>query len=886
MLLLVLLPASAIAQVWDFDDETEFISAGLRYVADNSRNAVECRGFTEGQTATAVTIPATVSHGGRSYSVVSIGEHAFDRTNISSLTLNEGLRRLCTSAFFECPLQTVIVPASVTEIQDGVFNTNTLTEARLLSPYLKMGGLIFGGGLQRLYMSATTPPELTYILAIDTENLQLPFVRVYVPQGSLEAYLANEYWALMAIIDGEERSVAVTTSMVGTLEDELRAQGLNLRSVNHLTVSGPLNKDDILTVRDSLTNLFTLDMSGAVISKLPNEAFQGCRFSSIMLPSSLRDMGNSAFGSCTNLEELVIPEGVAVADNVLYNCPSMKRLDLPSTLLSAKNLMTVYILDEAQTYSCTITCRAFFPPVAGSSVVNVWLGHADIHLRVPAVSANAYATTTGWKELTQETIDELPRQITVANQQELNTDVLPDGYQPDLSLVKQDNYGSYSYDEAFGVLSVTGSKGLNAGAFTAYTDLYNDRSYNQRYSTELTVEAPMTAQSVRLDLDMMEGRWYFLSFPFDVKISDVVTDSDIHHWVVRSYSGSNRAAMRGQQWLDVPYDGTLAARQGYAWFVSSTDDAEVTSRSDLRVSVMATEATINNMFVRGDVSVPLSDYASTYEHNASWNLVGNPYPCYYRIGSLKQTMPITLWNGNYSYEQYRTLSPLDDADKMLHPYEAFFLQKPAGTDALVFGAEGRFASNGSRSLTPTRGEGRKLINLTLTTDAVGDVPSLADHTRVVLNPEAKTGYERERDAAKFFSNSEQMPQLYTFIGAEPCAINERPEADGKVLLGVRTCSEQTCTIALDEPVEGVLLEDLLNGMLFDLSAGDGYTFTSRPGRDDQRFVLHVGASASGVLSVATESQQRERPAVNLQGQPVSNSYKGIVIENGKLTIKR
>ena len=47
----------------------------------------------------------------------------------------------------------------------------------------------------------------------------------------------------------------------------------------------------------------------------------------------------------------------------------------------------------------------------------------------------------------------------------------------------------------------------------------------------------MTAQSVHLDFVMSEDWWYFLSFPFDVKVSDIVTDKDIRHWVIRSYSG-------------------------------------------------------------------------------------------------------------------------------------------------------------------------------------------------------------------------------------------------------------------------------------------------------------------------------------------------------------
>lgn len=887
--LLLLCPLSALSQDWWFDDDSEFVAGVLRYVVNDERGIAECRGFAEGQSAKSLTIPATVSHSGRSYNVVSVGEYAFEGTSVSSLTLSEGLRVVRTSAFYGCPVTTVTVPASVTELQEGAFYTETLTEAHLLSPSIQLGFLVFSGGLQHLYMSAVTPPELYIYLAMG-QDFVIPLVRVHVPQGASAAYLANNFWACYVIMEGDaEVSATVSTQRAGMLAEAVRGQGLHFKGIHHLTLSGPLGGDDIRFIRDSLTNVLSLDMSQTVIRELPREAFEGCRFSSIQLPATLRDMGGSAFSACNYLEELTLPEGVREADNLVLNCQRLKSIDLPSTLLSAQRVLSIYNFDETKTMRCTITCRSFFPPKGGSYPVFTY-GNTDVRLRVPAISASAYAAATGWKDLTQEAVaDIVPQQITVVGNRELSTDGLPSGYKPDMDLAQFGDYGGYSSNNAFGWLTVSGGQPLSLGAFKAFTDVYSDRWYNGHYGSEMLAEAPMTAETVDLDLLFLENSWHFMSFPFDVKLSDVKTDSRIQYWVVRTYSGANRAAMRGEQWRDVPYESTLEAGRGYIWMVSSDGNTEDSNYDDMKVSVKAATSNHNNIFAREDVSVPLYDYASTYEHNAGWNFVGNPYPCYYRLGGLKQTMPVTVFSGYYDYDQYRTYSPVDDADRMLRPYEAFFVQKPAGSSALVFGAEGRVApgrSSNARANTPvaTMSGGspvgiRQLLNLTLTAG------NLTDYTRVVLNPDAKTGYERERDAAKFFSDSQQVPQLYSFIGSEPCAINERPVSDGTIALGLRTGSAQQCTISLDEPIEGVMLKDRLMGTLTDLSA-EAYTFTSQPGRDDSRFLLHVGGSATGVLSVAVSQQQAARPACNLQGQPVSNSYKGIVIENGRLTIKR
>ena len=64
--------------------------------------------------------------------------------------------------------------------------------------------------------------------------------------------------------------------------------------------------------------------------------------------------------------------------------------------------------------------------------------------------------------------------------QELSTDGLSAGFTSDLSLAQYGSYGSYSASNAFGLLTVKGSKPLNVGTFTAYTDMASDRSYDGR----------------------------------------------------------------------------------------------------------------------------------------------------------------------------------------------------------------------------------------------------------------------------------------------------------------------------------------------------------------------------------------------------------------------
>ena len=46
-------------------------------------------------------------------------------------------------------------------------------------------------------------------------------------------------------------------------------------------------------------------------------------------------------------------------------------------------------------------------------------------------------------------------------------------------------------------------------------------------STSLIVNGEMRAENVRMDLNNYNSRWQFVTFPFDVKVSDIVPQKEI-----------------------------------------------------------------------------------------------------------------------------------------------------------------------------------------------------------------------------------------------------------------------------------------------------------------------------------------------------------------------
>jgi len=289
----------------------------------------------------------------------------------------------------------------------------------------------------------------------------------------------------------------------------------------------------------------------------------------------------------------------------------------------------------------------------------------------------------------------------------------------------------------------------------------------------------------------------------------------------------------------------------------------------------------NTIFQSSDANIALPAYASELSHNANWNLVGNPYPCYVNGTALGFDGIVTIWN-QYR-QQYEALNMNDDV-YVFSPFEAFFIQAPVGTTSTTMAADGRQTTRKIIEALKARAEvaanaDRKVINLTLNNGTDGD------RTRVVINPAAKMDYEIGRDASKMEPLNKNVPSLFSLQNGVQMAINERPLGEGVVNLGFTAATAGTYTIAMSsEPGLDVELIDLQENRTVTLDS-EGYTFQTGAGTVTGRFMLRIGnGMVTNVQYVAMPSQQTEQ-VYDLQGRRISNGIqKGVYVKNGKKVV--
>lgn len=640
--------------------------------------------------------------------------------------------------------------------------------------------------------------------------------------------------------------------------------------------------------------------------------FSGCEsIDSIVCPSTLRMIDNSGFQDCKSLKKVQLNEGlVSINANAFRNCSNLTDIVLPSTLENCKG----NAFRECGNIK-TIEARSVLPPTTDGSCPLSNVDLTGVTLYVPSWSVGEYQLADGWKEFyTFQASNYLPQSIKV------NKDFyfsLGDNdnkeYRPNISMTWSDHEvrdanGNINHERGNLTVSSRSKLAINDFdmIFSPYAKYYLDENirynnqvndYRTKYNgTSLIVKGEMRAENVTLNLYNYRGRWQFVTFPFDVKVSDIVPESENTSWVIRGHSGAMRAAGKNDSvWVNLKADDVLEAGKGYIMHCyDPNNDVDYTASELVKFRVSPLTTTVNRqlLFASGDRTLSLEENLSEFEHNRSWNLIGNPYPSFYDTRFMEFDAPFMVWN---SYTQnYYAYNPADDA-YILSPGEALFVQRPVDQKDITFLKDGRQINQYARTLidetTQARARGkegvqRSVFNLILSGE------NTSDRTRVVLNDEASMTYEMNKDAAKFASTVPTVAQIYSWNGESRYAINERPTGSGIVNLGVHCGTKGTYTIALANAVDGqVILEDKLMNISTEITADKGYSFEAEAGDDDSRFVLHItrgiggGDDTTGINGITTETGEKQE-VYSLDGIKMNAAKKGVYIQNGKKIIKK
>ena len=191
-----------------------------------------------------------------------------------------------------------------------------------------------------------------------------------------------------------------------------------------------------------------------------------------------------------------------------------------------------------------------------------------------------------------------------------------------------------------------------------------------------------------------KGKWYFISFPFDVfasgidpdfQLGDNKSDTNGNYFYVQTYNGEKRANSQSpsNNWEVIPRtiintsQPIFKKNKGYLIAIDASAD-----RQNLRFSSTAKNIPINSE-KNGQASIPVSinNQSQNQNHNG-WYLCGNPLPAPLSLSQIESNSAldgyIYIYDGS-TYQPY-----VIGSDFAIPPFSAFFVKANKSTNLSVY----------------------------------------------------------------------------------------------------------------------------------------------------------------------------------------------------------
>ena len=300
-LILLLLAGLSAAQAYDFSAVAP-TGQTLFYTIDTVTNTtVSVVGFDNTQPMGNLTIPSTVTYGGITYSVTSIGYSAFfECTSLTSVSIPNSVTSIGPVAFSDCTsLTSISIPNSVTSIGGSTFwNCSGLT-------------------------SISIPNSIT----------------------SIEPYTFLGCTSLSSITIPD----SVTTIGSGAFYD--------CTSLSSITIPDSVSTIGLRTF-ENCTSLSSVTI-GHSVSSIGDRAFAGCvQLTSVTIPNSVTSLGNNAFFNCIRLSSVYLGSSIRqLPANLFLLCDSISIVhfdakhcsDHNGVLSRMRQLSTLYLGNNVDT---------------------------------------------------------------------------------------------------------------------------------------------------------------------------------------------------------------------------------------------------------------------------------------------------------------------------------------------------------------------------------------------------------------------------------------------------------------------------------------------------------------------------------------------------------
>ena len=256
--------------------------------------------------------------------VTSIGNNAFNGSQLSYLSLPSSLTSIGSAAFLNNQLWHVAIPNSVTSILDKAFGNNLLSEFKLPNSY--QGNIHYWSGGTNTFKNGDIVTNLFIEYTIGAKVVAIP----YTLKPSDVTFLDGEITAYSNTI---EKDIIIPDNFGG---QSVTSIGIDAFSGSQLTSVTIPNSVTSLKIQAFAANKLHSVVIPNSVTSIDSATFASCRLHSLVIPNSVISIGNYAFTS-NLLTSLVISNSVTSIGDYVFSDNLLTSVIIPNSVTSIGN---------------------------------------------------------------------------------------------------------------------------------------------------------------------------------------------------------------------------------------------------------------------------------------------------------------------------------------------------------------------------------------------------------------------------------------------------------------------------------------------------------------------------------------------------------------------
>ncbi len=308
---------------------TYYIPTSLKKVTVTGGNILK-GAFYNCSSLTDITIPD---------SVTSIGSSAFDGcSSLTSITIPDSVMSIGESAFYNCgSLTSITIGNSVTRIGDYAFFGCTAEIKWGDNPTItNIGEYAFS---EYEGTSITIPDSVTSICNLAFYNCS-SLENIYYT-GDINGWVQIDGLGYLMQYSKSTKNLYIQDKLLteANITTATKISDYAFYIYTHLTS---------ITIGNNVTSIGEYAFSGCTakikwgdnptITSIGSYAFDGYAGTSITIPDSVKDIGDSAFYNCRSLTSITIPDSVmSIGESAFYNCGSLTSITIGNSVTSIES---------------------------------------------------------------------------------------------------------------------------------------------------------------------------------------------------------------------------------------------------------------------------------------------------------------------------------------------------------------------------------------------------------------------------------------------------------------------------------------------------------------------------------------------------------------------